>query len=114
MTGRIYVHSGADGIRVLTLTGEAGGDGFGIGPADAGDVDGDGYDDLIIGAWRYGGAAPAGGKVYLFSGRDASLLDTYTGKVPGETLGFDATGVGDVNGDGRRAASPRGVALSPS
>lgn len=100
MTGRIYVHSGADGIRVLTLTGEAGGDGFGIGPADAGDVDGDGYDDLIIGAWRYGGAAPAGGKVYLFSGRDASLLDTYTGKVPGETLGFDATGVGDVNGDG--------------
>jgi hypothetical protein len=28
------------------------------------------------------------------------VLDTFTGKVPGETLGFDATGMGDVNGDG--------------
>ena len=55
-TGRIYVHSGADGRRLLTLTGEGAGEGFGIGPAAAGDVDGDGYDDLIVGAWQYAGA----------------------------------------------------------
>lgn len=99
-TGRIYVHSGADGRRIHTLTGEAAGDGFGIGPADAGDVNGDGHADLVIGAWQHAGAAPSGGKVYLFSGKDASLLGTLTGKVPGETLGFDATGMGDVDGDG--------------
>lgn len=99
-TGRAYVHSGADGRRLYAWTGEAAGDGFGIGPADAGDVDGDGHDDLVIGAWRHGGAAPAGGKVYVYSGRDGRLMRTITGKVMGETLGFDATGVGDVDGDG--------------
>jgi hypothetical protein len=99
-TGRIYVHSGRTGERLLTLTGETAGDGFGIGPADAGDVNGDGHDDLIIGAWQHGSAAPSGGKVYLFSGRDGELLQAWTGKVPGETFGFDATGMGDVNGDG--------------
>ncbi len=99
-TGRIYIHSGADGTRLHTFTGEAAGDGFGIGPADAGDVDGDGAADLVVGAWRHAGAAPMGGKIYVFSGRDGRVLRTYTGKVSGETLGFDATGMGDVNGDG--------------
>jgi hypothetical protein len=99
-TGQVYVHSGADGRRLYTLAGEAAGDGFGIGVADAGDVDGDGYDDLVIGAWQHGGAAPSGGKTYVHSGRDGSLLWAITGKVPGETFGFDATGMGDVDGDG--------------
>lgn len=98
--GRIYVHSGQDGSRLHTLTGEAEGDGFGIGPADAGDVNGDGHDDLIVGAWQHGSAAPAGGKVYLYSGKDGSLLDSWTCQVMGDTFGFDATGMGDVDGDG--------------
>ncbi|MEJ2205320.1 MAG: FG-GAP-like repeat-containing protein [Gemmatimonadota bacterium] len=99
-SGRVYVHSGADGRLLYDLAGEAAGDGFGIGVADAGDVDGDGHDDLVIGAWQYGGAAPSGGKVYLYSGRDGSLVRTITGKVMGETFGFDTTGMGDVDGDG--------------
>jgi hypothetical protein len=99
-TGRVYVHSGKTGRRIHTFTGEEAGDGFGIGPADAGDVDGDGYDDLVIGAWRQASAAPMGGKVYVYSGRDGALITTITGQVMGETLGFDATGMGDVDGDG--------------
>ena len=99
-TGRIYVHSGANGRRLLTLTGETAGEGFGIGPADAGDVDGDGYDDLIVGAWQYGGAAISGGRAYLYSGKDGHLLKTFTCRTPGDTFGFDATGIGDVDGDG--------------
>ncbi len=99
-TGRIHVHSGATGERLFTLSGEAAGDGFGIGPADAGDVDGDGHDDLVVGAWQHASLAVSGGKVYVHSGADASLMSTITGQVMGETLGFDATGMGDMNGDG--------------
>ncbi|MGH9938879.1 MAG: hypothetical protein ACREAM_21775, partial [Blastocatellia bacterium] len=32
--------------------------------------------------------------------KDGSLLRTITCKVPGETFGFDATGIGDADGDG--------------
>src|SRR5215510_6761695 len=99
-TGRVYIHSGSDGRRLLTLTGEAEGDGFGIGSADVGDANKGGYDDLLIGAWQHAGAASSGGKVYLYSGKDGSLLREITCKVAGETFGFDATGVGDVDGDG--------------
>ena len=99
-TGRIYVRSGKDGAPLLTLTGEGPGNGFGIGPSDAGDVNGDGFDDVATGAWQFAGAAPSGGKIYVFSGKDGVTLRTITGNVPGETLGFDSTGLGDVNGDG--------------
>jgi len=37
-TGRIYLHSGRTGERLLTLTGEAAGDGFGTSKSTAGDV----------------------------------------------------------------------------
>jgi len=99
-TGRVYVYSGADGRLLRTLTGEGPGDGFGIGSADVGDVNRDGYADLLIGAWQFSGAAQSGGKVYLYSGKDGSLLRAITGRVPGETFGFDATGIGDIDGDG--------------
>ena len=99
-TGRIYVHSGKDGRRLLTLTGETAGEGFGIGPANAGDVNRDGHDDLIVGAWQYAAVAGSGGRAYLYSGKDGALLKTYTGKIPGETFGFDAIGVGDIDRDG--------------
>lgn len=99
-TGRVYVHSGKDGRRLVTLTGETAGEGFGIGPASAGDVDGDGREDLVVGAWQYAGAAVSGGRAYLHSGKDGALLKTYTGRVLGDTFGFDAVGLGDVDGDG--------------
>ena len=99
-TGRAYVYSGVDGKLLHTLTGEARSDGFGIGVADAGDVDGDGRQDLIIGAWQHERAALSGGKTYLYSGRSGKLLRTITGRTPGDTFGFDTTNLGDVDGDG--------------
>ena len=98
--GCVYVHSGADGARLFQLTGSLPGEGFGIGCADAGDSNGDGHDDLIVGSWQHAGAAPSGGRATLVSGADHSVLATWTGKIAGETFGFDATGLGDVDGDG--------------
>lgn len=99
-TGRIYIHSASTGRHLWTLTGETAGDGFGTSSSVAGDVDGDGHGDLIVGAWQYGGAAVSGGRAYLYSGRTHALLRTYTCRIPGDTFGFDAVGLGDVDGDG--------------
>jgi len=99
--GKIYVFSGADGSTIFTRTGEAAGDAFGIGVSDAGDVNGDGHADIITAAWQHASAAPSGGKLYLISGADGSTMRTITGNVPGETLGFDTTNLGDINGDGK-------------
>jgi len=99
-TGRIYVHSGRDGKRLVTLTGEGPGEGFGIGPGKTGDVDHDGLADLVVGSWQYSNAATSGGRVYLYSGRDGHLIKTFTDRIPGDTFGFDAVGLGDIDGDG--------------
>jgi len=99
-TGRIYVHSSSAGKRLFSIGGERGGEGFGIGAADAGDVDGDGRADLAIGVWRHSGAAEAGGRVVVYSGASGEPLRTITCSVPNDTFGFDTAGAGDVDGDG--------------
>jgi hypothetical protein len=102
-TGRVYLYSGRTGQLQYAFTGEHAGDGFGTSASVAGDVDGDGRADLIVGAWQYGQAALSGGRAYLYSGRDGHLLATYTCRTPGDTFGFDAAGLGDVNRDGTSA-----------
>jgi hypothetical protein len=99
-TGRFYVYSGKDGHVLLTVTGEHAGDGFGVGAAAAGDVDGNGTPDLVVGAWQYASVATSAGRIYLVSGKDGRVIRTYTCRTPGDTLGFDAVGMGDVDGDG--------------
>ncbi|MGA8276614.1 MAG: FG-GAP-like repeat-containing protein [Rhodanobacteraceae bacterium] len=100
-SGRVYVYSGKDGSKVITLDGRSAGEGFGTCAAKTGDVNGDGIADLVVGSWQYAGAAWSGGRVVVYSGKDGSVLQSFTGRVPGETLGFDAVGIGDVNGDGQ-------------
>jgi hypothetical protein len=99
-TGRVYLHSGRTGRLLYAITGENAGDNLGSTQATAGDVDGDGTPDLILGAWQYGGAAISGGRAYLYSGKTGALLKTYTNRVPGDTFTFDGVGIGDVDGDG--------------
>src|SRR5262249_17779484 len=79
------------------------GDGFGTSSSVAGDIEHDGRAELIVGAWQFGGAAVGGGAAYLYAGRTGRLLQRYTDRVPGDTLGFDAVGLGDT-GDGAGAA----------
>jgi hypothetical protein len=99
-TGRIYVYSGNAGKRLLALTGETAGDGFGTSKSTAGDVDGDGHEDLIVGAWQYSHIAQSAGRAYLYSGKDGHLIKAFTCRTPGDTFGFDAVGLGDIDGDG--------------
>ena len=99
-TGRAYVYSTASGRTILTLTGDSAGDTFGTSASYAGDVNRDGIADFAVGSWQFGGAAWSGGKITVLSGKDGRVLQRITGKIPGETLGFDAVGVGDVDGDG--------------
>ena len=74
--------------------------------ASAGDVDGDGYSDLLVGNPEYNSATYGNqaGEVDLFEGSASGLASTAdwtiqgndTGKLRGKAL----AGVGDVNGDG--------------
>jgi hypothetical protein len=97
-TGQAAVYSGVDGSVLLQFHG-APGDGLGPG-REAGDVNGDGIQDLAIGSYTAADGAPNAGKVQIFSGADGSVLRTITSTTPGEQLGFDAVGIDDVNGDG--------------
>ena len=99
-TGRVYVYSGRTGERLLVLTGENSGDGFGTSSSVTGDVDGDGHADLLVGAWQYGQAAVSGGRAYLYSGVNGRIIRTFTCRNAGDTFGFDAVGLGDVDHDG--------------
>jgi hypothetical protein len=74
-------------------------EGLGIGRG-AGDLDGDGLADLVLGAYTNGDEAFQAGAVYLARGKDGAILRTLTGTRPGVQLGFDALMAGDVNGDG--------------
>jgi len=96
--GKAYVHSGVDGSVLHAFPG-SGAEGVGPGRG-AGDVDGDGYADLVVGHYTHGSGATNGGRVTIRSGRTGQTLRTITSTTAGEQLGFDAVGVGDVNADG--------------
>ena len=53
-----------------------------------------------MGAWQFAGGAKSAGRASLYSGKDGRLLKTYTCRIPGDSFGFDAVGMGDVDKDG--------------
>lgn len=100
-SGQVRIHSGADGKQLWRRDGLAG-EGLGIGNAIAGDLNGDGHDDVLTGAWTNSAAAASGGRCYLLSGKDGKVLRMWTCRIAGATMGFDSTTLPDCNDDGAR------------
>jgi hypothetical protein len=78
---------------------------FGFSVASAGDVNGDGYSDVIIGAYNYNPGSAPEGKAYVFHGSAWGLSatpDWQTAPINnnGARLGWAVGTAGDVNGDG--------------
>jgi hypothetical protein len=105
--GRAYVYHGSPSGLVdtpaLTLTGEHYDDYFGSSFASAGDVNGDGYADAIVGADGYIDVIRQG-RAYVYHGSGVGLEATpaliLTGENYGDRFGRSVASAGDVNGDG--------------
>lgn len=98
-SGLARVFSGADGMALLAIPGEHAGDGLGF-TSRAGDIDGDGHDDVLVGAPSAADGGSEAGLVRIVSGRDGSDLLRLTGGAPNEWFGIALDGGTDINGDG--------------
>ncbi len=95
--GAVWVFSGADG-SVLSMTPGAPGSQFGSSLAMAGDQNGDGTDDLFVGAPMANGSR---GEVVVQSGLDGAKLGTIPSPSTATSFGVALATLGDVDGDGR-------------
>ncbi|MFT7616859.1 MAG: hypothetical protein ACI97A_000489, partial [Planctomycetota bacterium] len=98
--GAARILSGVDGSVIRAFTGTAAQDEFGAALAGAGDVNGDGIPDVIIGIPGADSNGSNAGSAQVFSGADGSLLHSWNGGGPNASFGDAVDGLGDVNGDG--------------
>ncbi len=112
-TGKAYVLFGpvtADGSLAdadFIMTGVYDNDNAGYGLSGAGDTDGDGYDDVLIGSYMADSGGASSGTAYLVMGPASGgsmVLDeattTFLGEATGDNLGYAVSGGGDMNADG--------------
>ena len=116
LSGSLHLADVGGTVPGATFKGLANDDRSGFSVSSAGDVNGDGLDDLLIGAAYADGAGTARGETYLVYGQPnvhplsgSFHLTDVGGTVPGATFnglanddrsGFSVSSAGDVNGDG--------------
>jgi len=90
-----------ESVQAFVVRTEEPGSSFGHAATGVGDVDGDGFDDVAVGAPEFGPTDE--GKVYLYRG-GAPVSRTpawaFAGGLDGARFGYSIAGAGDVNGDG--------------
>ena len=94
--GAMDLYSGVDGALLHSIVGTSSQGFLGVAAAPSGDLDGDGYGDVLISTYRANGAL---GYVRAYSGLDASVL--WESMPPGTmTFGTGMAGGKDFTGDG--------------
>ena len=94
----------------IIIQGDVSDDQIGFAVSNAGDVNGDGIDDVIIGAAEAGGFLPTGEAYIVYGGTNLANIDLSTltsaqgilieGDFIGDSTGFSVSNAGDVNADG--------------
>ncbi|GAX59205.1 hypothetical protein SCALIN_C01_0136 [Candidatus Scalindua japonica] len=106
--GKVFMYLGSLLGPSTTADWEAEGDqanaSFGVSVSTAGDVNGDGYSDIIVGANKYDNGETDEGRVFVYngssSGLGASAVWTAEGDQAYASFGVSVSTAGDVNGDG--------------
>jgi hypothetical protein len=106
--GRAHVYlGGATGLPTSAawiVSGGQSGAYFGWSVGTAGDVNGDAYADVIVGAYFYDGSAGDSGRAFVFHGSTTGLSTTPAWSADsgqgGALFGYAVATAGDVNGDG--------------
>jgi hypothetical protein len=106
--GRAFVyHGSASGLSTTpNWTAESNQEGarFGFSVASAGDVNGDGYSDVIVGAYQFANGEAFEGRAFVYHGSASGLSTTpnWTAESnqAGAEFGYSVASAGDVNGDG--------------
>ena len=99
--GEVLVYDEASPTPYLTLQSPNRFDLFGVTRSSAGDIDGDGHDDILVGAPLTGrGDRDNSGAVYAFSGATGQELLRLSGYGNADYFGRAVAGAGDVDQDG--------------
>ncbi len=99
-------HSGVSTPYARKLEANVANADFGVSVASAGDINGDGYSDLVVGAdlWESTSAEADEGAAFIFngsaSGTSATITTTLQRNIAGAAMGRRVAEGGDVNGDG--------------